>query len=262
MPCTATAAGAVNMVHARTPHPLVLEDHPHPAGPGQRRRGLYVDCETTGFSSEHDALIELAMLPFTYTTNGAITDVHRDQTRTWRQDPGRPVPPEITHITGLTDEDLASQAIDVATATELLVASHLVVAHNARFDCPFVEWVVPTARAAPWACSRHEVPWEPRHVPFARPRVPPVRLRRVLVGPPPRARGLRGRRVATHPDLARHRPHRLRDTPRDRRDADGPRVGRERAVRSQGPATHPRLPLDARGPRRDPAIVVDGRRPT
>ena len=159
MPCTAT--GVVNMVHARTLLPLVLENHPHPAGPGPCRRGLYVDCETTGLSSEHDALIELAMLPFTYTTNGAITDVHRDQTRTWRQDPGRPVPPEITHITGLTDEDLASQAIDVATATELLAASHLVVAHNARFDRLFVEWVVATARAAPWACSRHEVPWDP-----------------------------------------------------------------------------------------------------
>ena len=160
MPCTATAAGAVNMAHARTLHILVLEDHPRPAGPGPRRRGLYVDCETTGFSSEHDALIELAMLPFDYTLEGHITHIYRDQARTWRQDPGRPVPPEITHITGLTDEDLASQAIDVPAATELLAASHLIIAHNARFDRPFVERVVPTTRAALWACSRHEVPWD------------------------------------------------------------------------------------------------------
>ena len=67
MPCTATAVGAVNLAHARTLHPLVFEDHPHPASPGPRRRGLYVDCVTTGFSSEHDALSELAMLPFDYT---------------------------------------------------------------------------------------------------------------------------------------------------------------------------------------------------
>ena len=161
MPSNATAAGTDDMAHARTLYPLVLEDHPHPAGPGLRQRGLYVDCETTGFNSEHDALIELAMLPFTYTTSGAVTDVHRDQARTWRQDPDRPVRAEITHITGLTDEDLAGQAIDVPAAAELLAVSNLVVAHNARFDRPFVERVVPTARAAPWACSRHEVPWDP-----------------------------------------------------------------------------------------------------
>ena len=33
----------------------------------------------------------------------------------------RPLPPEIKHITGLTDEALAGQAIDVADASELIV---------------------------------------------------------------------------------------------------------------------------------------------
>ena len=160
MPCAA-AATAVDTANSRTLHSLVLEEHPHPAGPGPRRRGLYVDCETTGFDPTHDAVIELAMLPFTYAIEGRITDVHHDQARTWRQDPGRPVPAEITHITGLTGEDLAGQAVDVAAATELLAASHLVVAHNARFDRPFVELVLPAARAAAWACSQYEVSWDP-----------------------------------------------------------------------------------------------------
>ena len=102
------------------------EEHPHPAGPGPRRRGLYVDCETTGFDAKHDAVIELAMLPFTYTLEGAITNVHRNQVRTWRQDPGRPVPAEITRITGLTDQDLAGEAIDVTAAAELVAGAHLV----------------------------------------------------------------------------------------------------------------------------------------
>ena len=97
------------------------------------------------------------MLPFDYTLDGHITHVHRDPARTWRQDPGWPVPPEITRITGLTDEDLAGQAIDAAAASELLARSHLVVAHNASFDRSFVEAVVPAAREVAWACSRHEV---------------------------------------------------------------------------------------------------------
>ena len=110
MPCTAPAGTGRDAGEARTLQAIALADQPHAAAPGPRRRGLFVDCETTGFSSEHDALIELAMLPFTYTLEGAITDVHRDQGRTWRQDPGRPVP---------------------------------------------------AARDAAWACSRHEVPWDP-----------------------------------------------------------------------------------------------------
>ena len=33
------------------------------------------------------------------------------------------------------------------------------MAHNARFDRPFVERVLAAARARPWACTRAEVPW-------------------------------------------------------------------------------------------------------
>ena len=33
------------------------------------------------------------------------------------------------------------------------------MAHNARFDRPFVERVLPASRARPWACTRAEVPW-------------------------------------------------------------------------------------------------------
>ena len=161
MLCTAPAGAGIDTSQARTLHALVLEDHPHPAGSGPLRRGLFVDCETTGFSSEHDALIELAMLPFDYTLDGHITHVHRDPARTWRQDPGRPLPPEITRITGLTDAELEGEAIDTAAAAELVTGAHLVVAHNAGFDRPFLEALVPAARDAAWACSRHEVPWDP-----------------------------------------------------------------------------------------------------
>ena len=160
MSCPAAAAGAVDTPRPRTLRPLVLEDQPHPAGPGPRRRGLYVDVETTGFDAERDAVIELAMLPFTYSLDGAITRVHRDLARVWRQDPGRPVPPEVTRITGLSGEDLAGQAIDAAAAAELIAGAHLVVVHNASFDRPFVERVVPAARSAAWGCSRREVPWD------------------------------------------------------------------------------------------------------
>ena len=53
-----------------------------PAAPGPRRRGFFVDCETTGFDHSRDQVIELGMLPFVYTLEGAITDVLRGEART------------------------------------------------------------------------------------------------------------------------------------------------------------------------------------
>ena len=143
----------------RTLHPLVLPARLSDPGDAELRRGLYVDCETTGFSPEHDAVIELAMLPFTYTLGGSLVEVLHDEAQVHRNDPGRPLPAEITHLTGLTDDDVRGEVIDDEAASTLIERSGLVVAHNARFDRPFVERVLPAARARPWACTRAEVPW-------------------------------------------------------------------------------------------------------
>ena len=99
------------------------------------------------------------MLPFTYTLEGALVEVLHDEAEVHRNDPGRPLPAEITHLTGLTDDDVRGERIDVEAASALIERSGLIVAHNARFDRPFVERVLPAARERPWACTRAEVPW-------------------------------------------------------------------------------------------------------
>ena len=143
----------------RTLHALTLPARLSDPGDAELRRGLYVDCETTGFSPKHDAVIELAMLPFTYTLAGTVVEVLHDEAHAHRNDPGRPLPAEITHLTGLTDDDVRGERMDVEAASALIERSGLIVAHNARFDRPFVERVLPAARARPWACTRAEVPW-------------------------------------------------------------------------------------------------------
>ena len=122
-------------------------------------RGLYLDCETTGTDPEYDDMIELAMLPFTYTPEGCIVHVLHHEARAWRIDPGRALPPEIVALTGLTDEMVRGQRLDVEAANGLIGASNLVVAHNAKFDRAFCEKLLPAARDAAWACSLAEVPW-------------------------------------------------------------------------------------------------------
>ena len=143
----------------RTLHPLVLPERLCDPGDAELRRAVFVDVETTGLSYEHDDVIELAMLPFLYTLDGRVVEVLHAEAQVHRQDPGRPLAPEITHLTALTDDDLRGERIDVERASDLLSGSGLVVAHNASFDRPFVEQVLPAARRKPWACTRREVPW-------------------------------------------------------------------------------------------------------
>ena len=143
----------------RTLHALELPARLSDPGGEEVFRGLYVDCETTGFSPEHDEIIELAMLPFTYALDGRVVEVLHAEAEVHRNEPGRPLPAEITHLTGLTDDDVRGERIDIEATSALIGRSRLIVAHNARFDRPFVERIPPAARARPWACSRAEVPW-------------------------------------------------------------------------------------------------------
>ena len=99
------------------------------------------------------------MLPFTYTLEGSVVEVLHGELQVHHNDRGRPLPAEITHLTGLTDDDVRGERIEVEAASALIECSGLVVAHNARFDRPFVERVLPAARARPWACTGAEVPW-------------------------------------------------------------------------------------------------------
>jgi hypothetical protein len=57
----------------------------------------------------------------------------------WFEDPGFSILPEITKITGITDEMVAGHRIDDRAVNDLLSRIVLVVAHNADFDRRFLE---------------------------------------------------------------------------------------------------------------------------
>ena len=117
----------------RTLHALELPARICDPGAAPLRRALYVDCETTGLSFERDQVIEVAMLPFTYTADGRIAEVLHHEAQVYLQDPGRPLDAQITALTGLTDDDVRGQHIDVEAATALIARSNLVVAHNSQW---------------------------------------------------------------------------------------------------------------------------------
>jgi DNA polymerase-3 subunit epsilon len=126
------------------------------------RRGIFLDVETTGLDPVTDAVIELAMLPFDYTDDGRIFAVHEPFEAL--RDPGRPIPPAVTALTGISDEMVAGAAVDPAEVAGFLrsagLAGLLIVAHNAQFDRPFCERLCPDFAAAAWACSWREISWK------------------------------------------------------------------------------------------------------
>ncbi len=124
------------------------------------RTGVVVDVETTGTIVTLGAIIELAVRSFRYDRSGVVTRI--GPVHSWREDPGSPLTPETTAITGLTDADVAGERIDDDEATRLLRSASLVVAHHAGFDRPYVERRLENTRGLDWGCSFRQVDWRAR----------------------------------------------------------------------------------------------------
>ena len=152
----------------------LLDDHPdyrvlrklpnrevfEPAAAGSRlAKGIILDTETTGLSSEADRVIELGMLLFEFDPVTGV--VHRlvesfDQL----EDPGMPIPPASTQVHHITDEMVKGLRIDDGEVARLLQGVSVVIAHNAGFDRPFVEQRWPQFETLQWACSLRDIDWQ------------------------------------------------------------------------------------------------------
>ena len=127
---------------------------------GPVKRGLVLDVEATGLSTENDDVIQLAMLPFDYEVEtGRITDVHKDLCFEALREPAVPISTEASIITGITDDMVSGRSIDDAQVTQLVSQSDLIIAHNARFDRPMVERHWPCFAEKPWSCTFASVDW-------------------------------------------------------------------------------------------------------
>lgn len=93
---------------------------------------VVIDTETTGFSFNHDELIQIAAARM---TDGQITDWYVTFVN-----PGKSIPDEVAHLTNIHNEDVAD-APDPDNALSGLVefvGDSYLVAHNANFDRTFV----------------------------------------------------------------------------------------------------------------------------
>lgn len=120
---------------------------------------LIVDVETTGLDAEKDKAIELAaMLVECSISAGCLGDVI--DVYDGFEDPGFPIPEEITKTTGIRDEDVAGQKFDDEKIQSMIGQARLVIAHNALLDRSFLDIRFPEFEQKWWACSYKEGPWE------------------------------------------------------------------------------------------------------
>ncbi len=122
-------------------------------------KGVVVDVETTGLDTARDKIIEFCGVPFEFEKeSGRILTVGAAVSHL--EDPGRPIPAEVTRLTSITDGMVAGKSIDVEAVGAMLTDVGLVIAHNAGFDRPFVDRRLPVFKGKAWACSQREVPWK------------------------------------------------------------------------------------------------------
>ena len=119
---------------------------------------VILDTETTGLDASRDQIVELALLRVQVDCQTGLP-VGPMRVYDGLRDPGMPMPKIAREITGITDEMLAGQALDMAQIDSLLEGVDLVIAHNAGFDRPFVEGLLSKAQGLNWACSFADVDW-------------------------------------------------------------------------------------------------------
>lgn len=120
---------------------------------------VFLDIETTGLTAGADSIIELGLLQCSYSFNRRVL-LSIDRVYNAFEDPGRPIPYEIQNLTGISDAMVRGQRLDDEICAQFLGGKTLIIAHNARFDRPFVDRRFPMFRDAPWACTYSGIKWE------------------------------------------------------------------------------------------------------
>lgn len=149
------ATGRYRILHRLEPRPiaeLLKPDFP--------LVGVILDTETTGLNHRKDEIIEIGLIAFSFDATGRIGDV--TGTYGGLRQPTSPIPPEITRLTGITDDMVAGQSIDMEAIHSLIEPADLIIAHNAGFDRPFCEAFSPVFSNKAWACSNVEIDWSSR----------------------------------------------------------------------------------------------------
>lgn len=120
---------------------------------------VIADVETTGFDPETCGVTQLGLTKVAYSPSlGRLTSIQNSGS--WLNYPGHPIPKLITDLTGLSDADVANKQVTAADIAEYLEGDAIFIAHNAGFDRRFCEMHLPFPQDLRWGCSAGEIAWK------------------------------------------------------------------------------------------------------
>lgn len=125
--------------------------------PPEGRCVCIIDLETSGLDPQRNAIIELALMMVFVDDEGKV--VGHFGPLSWKEDPGVPLEPEITMLTGLANQHLAGHRIPDGFVAGMLDRADLFVAHNCSFEIAWLERRYPQLKGRPWGCSMRDIPW-------------------------------------------------------------------------------------------------------
>ena len=104
---------------------------------------IVLDVETTGIHPKHEEIIELAAVRLEKGRELSCSDADREVDVLVKLSEGRHLPPVITKLTGISEQQLAKEGVSKAQACEKFSAllnckNPLLVAYNAQFDLCFL----------------------------------------------------------------------------------------------------------------------------
>lgn len=150
--CRLEATGNFKVLRRLVPRSLT----PTPAG-YTGKVGIILDFETTGLDPAKDEIIEVAIVKFRYSETDEITGVS-DVFQSYNE-PSTPIPALVTDLTGITNDIVAGQRINVAALEAFVADANIVIAHNAAFDRKFAERLTPIFEHTHWCCTQTEIDW-------------------------------------------------------------------------------------------------------
>jgi DNA polymerase-3 subunit epsilon len=119
-----------------------------------------IDTETTGLKvDDGDRIIDLSIATCEYGKNSGhlYRVINRYDSL---EDPEFPIPPEVTKLTGITDEMVKNKRIEESKIDEVLDGVNLIICHNASFDRGFLEARYPLFTQMHFGCSLNEISWD------------------------------------------------------------------------------------------------------
>lgn len=121
-------------------------------------KGIVIDNETTGLSYNDDEIIEYAMIPFEFSASGRITKVHKGQA--FLNEPEfKDIPESNGQINNITNEMVKGYKLPKEKIAKYAQTVDLVIAHNSKFDRPFLEKAIPEFKDTAWACTVEDINW-------------------------------------------------------------------------------------------------------